>query len=68
MALNTKDLAIIRELIEMMKEHKVDLIEIDKIKIVKGYHEMSIPTATTNNNDTRTEQEITDELLFHSAN
>ena len=54
----------LEHLLTLVKEFKLDMIEIDNIKVIKSKHDY--PTPLKNGNPQTKDEEL-EELLFHSA-
>lgn len=54
----------LQQLLDLIKDYKLDMIEIDNIKIIKSKHDYPQPLK---NGNPLTKDEELEELLFHSA-
>lgn len=54
----------LEHLLSLVKDYKLDMIEIDGIKIIKSKHDYPQPLK---NGNPQTKDEELEELLFHSA-
>jgi len=54
----------LEHLLSLVKDYKLDMIEVDNIKIIKSKHDYPTPL---NKSNPQTKDEELEELLFHSA-